>query len=607
MDVLRSAHFDDIYFSPDDGLAETRHVFLDGNDLPANWQNKKNFTIFETGFGTGLNFLATWDLFEKTRQENQVLHYVSVEKYPLAADQIRGALSHWQGELGDKLEALLRQYPLRIQGFHRLSLAPHVQLTLLFDDVNMALDEVVIPGGVNAWFLDGFAPAKNPDMWSDHLFSGMKRLSAPEATVATFTAAGAVRRGLAENGFEVWKDKGFGRKRDMVKARFGAGGAASEIASVKRVAIIGGGLAGTAAAHVLKNRGVEAVLFEASDQLANGASGNERGLYNPRLYAQRLPESLFYRSAYVQAHAAFRMLPEDIGWQSCGALHFITGEDKQKRFGSMIDEGEWHEDHAALLIVAEVSKIAGVEIAHDALFLPDSGFVSPSALCTAYAAGSEVRLSARIDGIKPRDMGWEIGDEYFDEVIIATGLKAQDFDGLSWLPLQAVRGQLSYMEASSASQALKACLCYGGYIAPAVDGQHACGSTFQKWDDDPACRAEDDQENLAKLQEAVPNVFDGLVVRGARAGFRTATQDHIPLIGRAPAYDQDKGTLSDHQERRPYISAGHGSHGIVSSLMAAHIIADDMLGVPLSVQQTVAAAINPARFIQRWEKKKQGA
>lgn len=600
MDVLRSAHFDDIYFSPDDGLAETRYVFLDGNDLPANWQNKKDFTIFETGFGTGLNFLATWDLFEKTRSENQVLHYISVERYPLAVDQIRGALSHWQRELGDKLEGLLEQYPLRIQGFHRISLAPHVQLTLLFDDVKTALEEVVIPRGVNAWFLDGFAPAKNPDMWSDYLFSSMKRLSAPEATVATFTAAGAVRRGLAENGFEVWKDKGFGRKRDMVKARFGAEGAVSEAVSVKRVAIIGGGLAGTAAAHVLKSRGVEAVLFEASDHLASGASGNERGLYNPRLYAQRMPDSLFYRSAYAQAHAAFRALPDDIGWQSCGALHFITGEDKRKRFGSMIDEGEWHEDHAVLLTAAEASKIAGVSIAYDALFLPDSGFVSPAVLCQAYAAGSEVRLSARIEEIKPRDMGWGIGDECFDEVIIAAGLQSQSFDGLSWLPLHAVRGQLSYMNMSNMSEALKACLCYGGYIAPAVNGQHACGATFQKWDDDPACRKEDDQENLVRLQEAVPQVFDDLSVSAARAGFRTATQDHIPLIGRAPSYDQDKGA-----GRLPYISVGHGSHGIVSSLMAAHIIADNMLASPSCVQKTVADAVDPARFIRRWKKKKQ--
>ena len=190
--TLRSALFDDIYFSAADGLAETRHTFLAGNDLPAAWDGRPVFTIGETGFGTGLNFLAAWTLFAETARPGQRLHYVSVEKYPLARDDIARALAPWAGLFGGRLGDLLRLYPLRVPGFHRVLFGDGVALTLVFDDVNDALPGLDAPRGVDAWFLDGFAPAKNPDMWTDALFAQMARLSRPGATAASFTAAGTV-------------------------------------------------------------------------------------------------------------------------------------------------------------------------------------------------------------------------------------------------------------------------------------------------------------------------------------------------------------------------------------------------------------------------------
>ena len=211
--VPRSEIFDDIYFSPADGLAETDHVFIKGNNLPEAWKGRESFTVAETGFGTGLNFLSSWKIFEETAQAGQSLHFISVEKYPLSAEKIALYLQKWDEFFEGRLARLCEAYPVPIPGFHRIQISPAITLTLVFDDANAALPR--LDAQVNAWFLDGFKPSSNPDMWSEKLFSEMNRLSAPGATLATFTSAGFVRRGLAAAGFEVQKVPGFGTKREM--------------------------------------------------------------------------------------------------------------------------------------------------------------------------------------------------------------------------------------------------------------------------------------------------------------------------------------------------------------------------------------------------------
>lgn len=201
----KSKVFDDVYFSVEDGLAETQHVFLDGNGLPAIWGNADEFVVFETGFGTGLNFLATWELFEKTAKVGQVLHFISVEKYPLDSHDIRQALEIWG--FADMLDVMLDHYPRSFK-------TDTVRLTLLEGDVNEVMPSLNYQ--VDCWFLDGFKPSANPEMWSDIVFENMARMSKKDARFATFTAAGFVRRGLQTVGFEVSKVPGFGKKREML-------------------------------------------------------------------------------------------------------------------------------------------------------------------------------------------------------------------------------------------------------------------------------------------------------------------------------------------------------------------------------------------------------
>ena len=569
MSIPYSARFGDIYFSAEDGLAETRHVFLRGNNLPAAWLGRDRFAIAETGFGTGLNFLAAWTEFDRTAAPGQQLDYVAVEMLPLTANEIAAALQGWRDAFGGRLEKLIAAWPLRSPGFHRLHFG-RVRLTLIFDDVNIALPQLFAPGGIDAWFLDGFAPAKNPQMWSETLFAEMARLSAPGSRVATFTAAGLVRRGLASAGFDVEKVRGYGRKRDMTVGRMPGTPACAP--SVGKVAIIGGGLAGTSCAEALRSRGVNSVIYEESQSLASGASGNSYGLCNPRFAALRTPVSDFYANSY--ARIIKRNGTDNIG----GALHLLNSAEKTRRFESMIGQWDWPAEAMALHDAAAASDIAGIKLSHRCLYLPHAAKISPAQLCHDYAAGTMVRTGQAVTPIRDGD-GWHVDDEFYDAVILAT---ARPGGLLGDLPLHTVRGQATLVRGNAESKGLRANLCYGGYLTtPDRDGVHLLGSTFQKWLHDTDLREQDDADNLRKLAEAVPSI-GALSPIGARAGLRLASRDHVPVVGML--------------EKGLYVSTAHGSHGVLSSLGGAEIIADRLCGTVSSVSADSLKALAPQRF-----------
>ncbi|MCB1783663.1 MAG: FAD-dependent 5-carboxymethylaminomethyl-2-thiouridine(34) oxidoreductase MnmC [Alphaproteobacteria bacterium] len=346
-----------------------------------------------------------------------------------------------------------------------------------------------------------------------------------------------------------------------------------------RVAIVGGGLAGCALAYVLKVRGAEPVIVEAADRLASGASGNRIGLYNPRFTAELGPQGAFYSKAFFRALDVFGRLDE-IDWVPCGALHLITDEKKARRFSKTCESWGWAQEDMRLVDAREASRIAGVEITHDALYLRRSGSVCPEKLCRAYADGVDVHLNVRAESLAQvkTDFG-------ADAVVAANGLGALAFSACTDLPLRAVRGQVTLVAGGGALDGLASHLCYGGYVSRAVDGVHVVGSTFQPWLDHCDLLEEDDLDNLAKLKEAVPVLAGAeFEVIGARAAVRCTVKDHFPVIG---ALDAAAGY---------YVSAGHGSHGILSSLEGAHILAGMILGEQGDWPSALLVALSPGRF-----------
>ena len=583
----KSSLFDDVYFSAYDGLGETKHVFLEGTGLIQTWQaqtfqgfsakTQQNFVITELGFGTGLNFLATWKEFEDHAPAHLKLHYIAIEKHPLSSKKILQYLQPWTDHFGKRLDYLLQSYPLHIPGFHRIILNERVCLTLIFDDVEHALGALSAKHQtqIDCWYLDGFTPAKNPDMWTGSVFAHMARLSVDGARFATFTAAGFVRRGLEEVGFAVSKRAGFAKKREMLAGVYqGEGGKSKYLSSpcVKKVAIIGGGLAGTSCAYILKHRGVEVEIQEAGETLAPGASGNAGGIYNPRFYAHRTAQSDYFSTCFAHVMRTFSGL-QNIEYNRCGALHLITQEDKDKRLSKTLQNWGWSEDDMQRLSSIESSEIAGIPLAYESLYLPHSGYVSPKKLCAAYADSVQIYYGSALSKSDVESLAC-------DAVILANGHGALSF--IPDLPIHSVRGQISRFEATQSSRNLQTTLCYGGYVSPAYDGQHIVGSTFQKWIDHTDVVEDDHVYNRDLLHENIPALSDIQTVACGRAALRTASADHFPIVGRI------KDNL--------YVTTGHGSHGIVTSLGAAHHLADLILGTPQSLSSETIDALSPKRF-----------
>lgn len=553
--VLKSQIYDDVYFSADGGMDETHHVFINGNNLPQAWLHTDRFTIAETGFGTGLNFLCAWKSFEEHAGPHQKLNFISMEKYPLSVDQIKDALSHWDDWLSPYLNQFLAAYPIRVPGVHEIDLTPRVRLTLWIGDINDVAPNWT--GQVDAWFLDGFTPAKNPDMWGKSLFDTMARLSHSTTTYATFTAARFVRDGLEEAGFTVEKSKGFGRKRDMLKGSFLGHTLRQNHTDKKTVAIIGGGLAGCACAWQFGQAGHEVTLYERSDQLASGASGGRLGMINPKLTAKPTPHSDYYTACYANALRDLSKF-NDIDFRIHGSLHLNTDEGKERRFKGYSENLGWHENH--------------IKRTGDDLFYPDGASVSPAKLCAALATHANKKFNMTVN---------DLADIEADIIILANGYDCVDI--ASDLPVHPVRGQVSWVS----KRDIETNICFGGYITPAVaEGFHILGSSFEPWQRSVEVTDENHRDNIERYNTYINNdtLTEGDIV-GGWAALRASSKDRFSIVGR----------LRDNV----YISAAHGSHGIISSLMAARILRANVDNEQIPASRDVLKALSPERFHKR--------
>ncbi|MGN7439205.1 MAG: FAD-dependent 5-carboxymethylaminomethyl-2-thiouridine(34) oxidoreductase MnmC [Alcanivorax sp.] len=340
-----------------------------------------------------------------------------------------------------------------------------------------------------------------------------------------------------------------------------------------RVNIIGGGLAGCALAYVLKREGAEPVIYEAADHIASGASGNDVGLYNPRFTAEFDAVGQFYSRAFYAALAVFEGFGDAIEWNPCGALHLMNDEKKQRRFPKTVKNWGWGEEGMRIVSAQDASEISAVQIPYDCLYLPQSGTVSPKKLCAHYAKGVEVYLNSSIADLNTLDG---------DITVLANGVRCLSFNEASHLPLKAVRGQVTYIKQSDKTAALKTTIGYGGYMAPSINGAHCVGSTFQRWLDHSDLIEEDNQDNIEKMVKNLPELTGAYDVCGARAGVRTTSKDHFPVVG---ALDESL-----------YISTAHGSHGILSSLLSAVILANKMILKERDIPSSIESALSPDRY-----------
>ncbi len=638
-----SRQFDDVYFSRESGLEETRFVFLQHNHLAERWAALPadgRFVIGETGFGTGLNFLCAWQLWQQTAPTTAHLHFISCEKYPLTATDMTRSLQLWP-ELSELSQPLIDQYQVISPGWQHFSFADgRVTLTLMIGDVLDTLPLLDAGKGIDAWFLDGFAPVKNPGMWQPALYQQLARLAAPGCTLATFTSVGEVRRGLQAAGFAMRKTRGFGRKRDMLcgelvepakaewRAPWFSRPEPSSTPSDKTVVVIGAGLAGCSTAFALARRGWQVTLIDRHDTLAAEASGNPQGILYCKLSAHATSLSRFILSAYSfslrQLHQQLQQ--GDATWQACGVLQLPGNPKEQKRQAELANLG-LPADLLCSVDTEAASTLAGIPLASGGLWFPAAGWVNPPALCQALATQQTIShmLHTAAITLQQSVQGWQVLNQQDHclasaaQVVLCTAADTRQFVQTRHLPLKAIRGQITHLPATTQSQALRTVLCADGYISPARCGEHHLGASFRfdRLDSQPS--AEENLGNLDLLDSLAPSLGafwpearSQSSQLKARASLRCTSPDYLPLIG--PVADAEKllscyAELGKDASKQPdspapwldglWINCAHGSRGLISAPLSGELIAAYLSGEPAPLPQDLLAALHPNRFLLR--------
>ena len=611
-----SSEYSDVYFSSDSGLDETHHVFLSHNQLKTRWENLKedHFTIAETGFGTGLNFLCAWKLWRENAPSTARLHFISTEKFPLRINDLKAALALWPS-LINLSDELIKQYDCISDAWHRLIFDDgRVSLTLLIGDVNTSLPK--LKGKVDAWFLDGFSPAKNPEMWQTILFEEMAKHSHSQTTFATFTSAGDIRRGLQSAGFQVSKATGYGKKREMLFGRYQVVSQDKQSETKARtVIVIGGGLAGAASAEAMARRGYQVTLIERHASLAQEASGNPLGVLYPRLVGGKTTLNALALQGFLYTLSLLNHIEiNDEDYQQCGVLQLSFNERERKRIKTVIDE--YHE------LVHEVNKnkaseLSGIFIKYDGMFIPQAGWLNPAAFCEALTLHPNITRITNTEAlyIEKASEGWQVFSQKrriaeAANLIIANATDAQDFKQTSQCEMQSVRGQITLLPATDISSPLKTVICTDGYLSPSRQGKHCLGATFSPNDKSTDIREIDHLSNLNMLKSLAPEMdearYDVQALQG-RASIRATTSDYMPLAGAI----LDIAKLKDHPPRYNappsslpwltglYINAGHGAKGLVNAPLCAEIIASLICNEPAPVDYKLLSALDPNRFALR--------
>ena len=612
----KSETFNDIYHSADGGPGQAQHVFLGGNGLPERWADKRQFVILENGFGTGLNFLTTWAAWRADPQRPEKLHYFATELHPFRVEDLASLHRKWK-DLDFLADALRTHWPPLMPGFHRLEFAAgKVVLTLMLGDAEASLRK--LRASVDAFYLDGFDPQKNPQMWSPALLKRCGQLAAPNATFATWTVAGQVRRMIIEAGFIAEKQPGFGSKRQMLGGRIAERPKLTQKPrnqGRREAVIIGAGLAGCAIAERLAVRGWRVSVLDRHPHPAGEASGNLAGILRPMLSRDDNLASRLNRACFLYIEQNWRHL-DQIGQPPRrnlnGILQIARDDTHAEIQREWLAGNDYPNAFIQFLEADSASRRLGATVARGGWWFPHGGWASPASLCRAWlrAGGGNIHFTGGVEiaALQPADAEWRVFDAngkilaQAPVVIFATG--AGKLAHTAGLPITPVRGQVSHLAEGSLPK-LKHAICSEGYLTPALNGVHCLGASYLKDHLDNETSQQEHADNVQRLARMLPGVehaFDVAELDG-RVGYRATTPDHLPLVGALPDLNATlkPGVRFNTYPRHTGLFSllGLGSRGLVWSALLAEHLACVINQEPLPLPGDQVDAIDPARFALR--------
>jgi tRNA 5-methylaminomethyl-2-thiouridine biosynthesis bifunctional protein len=586
-----SARYDDIYHSAQGGLEQARHVFLGGNELlgeDAAWQGRERFVILETGFGLGLNFLATWQAWKNDPQRCRRLHFISVEKHPFRREDLATLYAQWP-ELGELPAQLVAAWPMLVPGLHRLHFEDEaVTLTLVFGDAADWLPQLSL--AADAFYLDGFAPDRNPELWSAAILAQLRRLAAPGATLATWSVAEDVTRRVATADFSWEKRPGFGNKRYMLAARV-PGARSESVPSDKRIVVIGAGAAGSSAAHRLAARGFEVTVLERTGAPAQGASGNTAGVFRPLPSLDDTRLSRLLRAGFLYGRRHLAVLPR-VRYGLTGVLHVARDAKHQDTQRRTVERQAPPAELVRFVERDEASRLAGWPVEMGGWWFAGGGWINPPSLCAANLAGIDTRFGIDVARMERAGSLWRLYDREgvlvaeAPQLVLANGIDTPRL--VPQVPVRVGRGLVSHLPEASVPR-FDIVATRNGYVTPAVDGIHCAGATLTPDDLDAAPRLDDHRENLFRLDAILPGYAAGIAPEtlAGRVGFRPMSPDRLPIVGPASASDG------------LWILNGFGARGLVWASLCAEVLASQAAGDPLPVERELVDAMLLSRFGDR--------
>ncbi|MGE4368556.1 MAG: tRNA (5-methylaminomethyl-2-thiouridine)(34)-methyltransferase MnmD [Burkholderiaceae bacterium] len=608
----KSPLFGDIYRPKAAPFEQAHHVFLRGNGLPGRWAGQELFTVCETGFGLGHNFLALWQAWRSHGDRCKRLHVVSFEAHPFRRHDLAAYVRHHLRDDAARLGLELADaWPVPVPGIHRLEFENGaLTLTLVFGDVQDTARQVAAQ--VDAFFLDGFSPKVNPAMWDASLFAQLVRLAGPEATFATWCCAGHVRRALQDAGFIVQKIPGFGPKRQMTTGRL-RHGVKTRVARARRPAsamVIGAGVAGASLAHALGREGVQVTVLD--PVLRSGLGGSHAGhlavAVTPVVGRNDDAQVRLSRAGVLSAAASWSMFPGPARPLPCGTLlPALTAADARK-VSALIASASLPAEWVRWVPEAEAQALTARHWPHGGVWCSQGMRVQPQALLEHLLGLPGIRcLDHHVAGIRRNALGrWQALDGQggvladADSVFLATaGTLPALLEPLGYLKgfprmadLRCVSGEVYYVP-SSCIGPLQANAAGHGYCLPALDGHNVIGSTYRRGQDDVGLNPAGLRYVAGKM-ETLLGQAGGITARslvtagqagktacGGWSGWRATTSDRFPLVGAL------------NPEMSFWVCAGLGSRGFGLSTLLANCVVAELMGYPVPLERDLRRKMRP--------------